>query len=146
MPNIEGMKTAVVGGTSQLVRRSTVVFLSDDFRVLMMSTNASFAPYGIAQNWVRNTPGTPFQVSNEAGSTDEEIMVWTHGAIALAECGNTVTAGKMVTTDTTARVVDSAGIGAAISTAVWDVGLALEDGAAGDVIRVQVMPSIRNPN
>lgn len=147
MPNTENMISRVVGGGStDKVIRSRVVWQSDDFAVLMMSTNTggSYVPVGIAQEWTRHPPGTPYNVSNEAGNNGDDILVYGAGSIALAECGNTVTGGRMVTVDSTARIVNSV-VDEAISVNVWDIGMAEEDGAVGDVIRVRVMPQARQP-
>ena len=139
MPS-ENYLTAIVGGTTESVYRSRVVFISDDYKALMMTVNTSFSPFGVAQGSARQPPNTPFNTSMQAGISDQEIKVYGPGSTALAECGGTVTAGKMVTVDSTARIVDSSAPAAALSTPLWDLGLALEDGGAGDVVRIRVMP------
>lgn len=131
--SVDHKKTAVCGGN---IRRNRVVWMNDDFTVLEMSVATSFVPFGIAQGSSRNAPGTPFDTSLFAGSSGDEICVWTDGAEgALAECGGTVTAGKTLTADSTARVVDAGG---APPFSFYPVGVALEDGATGDVIRIKV--------
>lgn len=130
-PN-EHLKTAVAGGN---IRRSRVVMMTSPFTVVEMSTNLSFPAFGIAQEWTRNPPGTPFDTSLRAAESGDELRVYGPGSEGKAECGGTVTAGKYVTADGTARIVDAGG------SPPWSfhvVGRALEDGAAGDVIRVQV--------
>jgi len=129
----EHMRTAVSGGT---IRRSRVVWMSDDYTVLEQSVATSFAPYGIAQEWCRNAPGTPFDTSLYAAASGDELLVYTDGATGLAECGGTVTAGKMLVADSTARVVNATG---APPFSFYTVGRALEDGDTGDVIRVEVI-------
>ena len=133
----EHMRTVVVGGTAgtDKVRRSRVVYLSDNFAVLEMSVQTSFPAFGIAQEWCRQAPGTPADTSLFAGASGDEIMVYVNGCIGLAECGGTVTQGKVVTGDSTARIVDAGG---APPFSFYAVGLALESGAAGDVVRVKV--------
>ena len=132
-------KTAISGGN---IRRSRVVYMSDQFTVLEMSVATSFPPFGIVQDNSRKAPGTAFDTSLFAAASGDELLVWAAGSVALAECGNTVTAGKMVTVDSTARIINST-YGAATSLPVlfgWEVGKALENGAAGDMIRIEVMP------
>ncbi len=129
----EHIKTAVCGGT---IRRSRVVFMSDDFTVLEQSVNTSFVPYGIAQEYSRGAPGTPFTTSLEAGTTGDEIKIYGNGSVGLAECGASVTAGKMVTADATARIVNVTG---APPWSFFPVGMALEDGTVGQVIRIDVI-------
>lgn len=125
-------KSAIAGGN---LRRSRVVFLSDDYTVLEMSVATSFAPFGVTQEYCRKAPGTPFDTSLHAAAAGDEVLVYTAGAIALAECGDTVTAGKTLTVDSTARVIDAGG---APPFSFYPVGVALEDGAAGDVVRIRV--------
>jgi hypothetical protein len=134
-------RTAISGGN---LRRSRVVYMSTDFTVLEMSVATSFQPYGVTQEYSRKAPGTPFDTSLFAAASGDEVLIYGAGATALAECGGTVTAGKRVTVDSTARVVDSVFAGGLTSLAIsmgWEVGLALESGAAGDVVRVEVNPS-----
>lgn len=135
-------KTAISGGN---IRRCRVVYLSDEWTVLEMSTAQSWAPYGVAQEYSRKAPGTPFDTSLYAAANGDELLVYTIGGRALAECGGTVTGGNMVTVDSTARIVNS-NFGAAqfsggpVSTG-WNIGLALESGTAGDVVRIDVNPT-----
>lgn len=130
----EHIRTAVSGGA---LRRSRVVYMSDDYKVLEMSVNTSFAPFGILQEYCRYAPGTPFDTSLQAATASgQEVLVYCDGATAIAECGGTVTAGKLVTSDSTARIVD---VGGAPPFSMYVVGRALEDGAAGDVIRIEVI-------
>lgn len=145
----EHMKTYVVDGTSQKVRRSRCVWQTSDFAVLEMS--AAFAasvaspgiatPAGIAQEWSRNPPGTPFDTSLEAGLSGDEIMVYTNGAIARAELGGTVAAGQPLIAGTDARVITggAVGLGAnSVVTGAWLMGTALEGGTVGQVVRMEV--------
>ena len=143
----ENMRTAVVGGTSQKVRRSRAVWMTGDYTVLEMSAASGQAgsvvgnptPYGIAQEWSRNTPGTPFDVSCEAGNTGDEILVYGDGALAKAECGATIAAGDYVTAGTDARIITTdLTIQPNLSVVTMVLGQALEAGTAGDVIRVQM--------
>jgi hypothetical protein len=126
-------KTAVSGGN---LRRGRVVFLSDDFTVLEMSTALSFPVFGVTQIHSRKAPGTPFDTSLYAAQSGDEVTVTVQGGTALAECGNTVTAGHYVVADSTARVANAGGSAPPFSMHI--VGKALEDGAAGDVVRVLV--------
>lgn len=134
--------TAVSGGN---IRRGRVVFLSDEWTVLEASVNTSFPPLGISGPNSRKAPGTPFDTSLYHAQSGDEVFIFTAGyQSALAECGGTVTAGKRVTWDSTARIVDSVSGGGLTSLAIsfnWEVGTAMESGAAGDVIRIQVHPS-----
>lgn len=132
--------TAVSGGN---LRRGRVAFLSNDYTVLELSTPSNTgAPAGIIQIHSRKAPGTPFDTSLYAAQSGDEVTIYTDGAIALAECGNTVTAGTRVTSDATARIIDTIfGVPTGTSFGVswgWEVGTALEDGAAGDVVRIKV--------
>lgn len=133
-PN-EHMKSAVVGGTSQKVRRSRVVWMTSDFSVLEASnaTASSFAVVGVAQPWTRNPAGTPFDTSLEAGNSGDEIMYYANGAEGYVELGGTVQAGNPIGPDTAARAVQAFSVG--ISGTYWTIGEALESGTAGDVIR-----------
>lgn len=125
-------KSAISGGN---IRRSRVVYMSTDFTVLEMSVNTSFPVYGVSQEWSRQAPGTPFDTSLYAAQSGDELLVYVAGSTALCECGNTVTAGKMVTADSTARIADATG---APPWSFFAVGKALESGAAGDVVRVEI--------
>lgn len=137
----ENKITAVVAGTSESVYRSRAVYLSDDYKCTMLTVATSFAPLGIAQEWCRQPPGTPYNTSMQAGISTEEIVIYAAGSEALAEVGSAgVTVGLMVTVDTTGRVVNSSAPPAALSTPLWDLGVAMEDGTSGDVIRIRVMP------
>ncbi len=132
--------TAVSGGN---LRRGRVAFLSNDYTVLEMSTPSNTgAPLGIIQIHSRKAPGTPFDTSLYAAQSGDEVTLSVEGATALAECGGTVTAGTRVTNDATARVIDTIfGVPTGASFGVswgWEVGTALEDGAAGDVVRIRV--------
>lgn len=130
----EHMRSIVAGGT---IRRSRVVYVSTDYTAVeQVSYSVSFMPLGISQEWCRNPPGTPYDTSLNAAVSGEELLVYTDGSIALAECGNTVTAGKMVVSDTTSRIVDAPG---APPFSFYTVGRALESGAAGDVVRIEVI-------
>lgn len=133
------VKSAVAGGN---IRRGRVLFFSDDNIVLEASVNTSFPPAGIAGTNSRWAPGTAFDTSLFHATSGQEVLVATNGAEALAECGNTVTAGKAVTYDSTARVVNST-LGGATSLPVlqaFEIGTALEDGTAGDLVRIRVQP------
>jgi hypothetical protein len=110
--------------------------MSDDYTVLEQSVNTSFAPYGIAQESSRGAPGTPYTTSLEAGGAGEEISIYGDGSTGLAECGASVTAGKLVTADATARIVNATG---APPWSFFTVGRALEDGTVGQVIRIEVI-------
>lgn len=139
-PN-EHMQTYVVGGTSQKVRRSRVVWMISDFSVAEMSCACgfsfqSFAPVGVAQPWTRNPAGTPFDTSLEAGLSGDEIMVYTNGAIAYAQCGGTIAAGQAVAPHTDGTII--AAVSNSITGDYWRIGVAKEAGAAGDVIRIDV--------
>lgn len=126
-------------GTGQAngnIRRGRVVFLSDDFIVSEASVNTSFPPIGITMEYTRFAPGTPFDTSLYAATDGLEVAYTGNGGVAKAECGGTVTAGKAVTYDSTARIVDATGFPGPVS--YWVVGIAREDGAAGDVVRVDV--------
>ncbi len=148
----EHMKTGVIGGTSQIVRRSRVIYQSGEWQVneSVSFGNISFgAQMGIAQEWCRQAPGTPADTSLYAGVTGDEILYYGVGSEALAECGGTVTAGNQLMSDNTARVVNSTGNIAAswaISFPVWEIGVALESGTTGDVVRMRVQPQIRQPS
>ena len=140
MANHNHTTTAVSGGN---IRRCRVVYLSDDFTVKELSTPSNTgAPLGISQEFCRKAPGTAFDTSLHAAASGDELLVYTDGSIALAECGNTVTAGTPVTHDATARVIDTIfGVNTGTSFGIswgWEVGTALEDGAAGDVVRIKV--------
>jgi hypothetical protein len=129
----EHMRTAVSGGN---IRRSRVIFQTAEWTANEMSTNLSFPPLGIAQEWGRYPPGTPFDVSNEAARSGDEVLYYAPGSVGLAECGGTVTGGKVQTVDSAARIVDATG------SPPWSfhaVCKALEDGSAGDVVRVEVL-------
>ncbi len=143
----ENRLTAVIAGTSERVYRSRAVYLSDDFKCTMLTTNAiSFTPAGIAQEWCRQPPGTPYNTSMQAGVSGDEIMIYGPGSDALAEVGSAgVIAGVMVTVDSTARVVSRNSYGT-ISTVQWNLGVAMEDGAEGDVVRIRVMPVLQTPS
>ena len=133
------VKSALSGGN---IRRGRVLFFSDDNVVLEASVNTSFPPAGIAGTNSRWAPGTAFDTSLYHATSGQEVLVSTNGAEALAECGGTVTAGKQVTFDSTARIVNST-LGSATSLPVligWEVGTAIEDGAAGDLVRIRVQP------
>ena len=133
MATNEHMVSATCGGN---IRRGRVVWMNTDYTVLEMSVAVSFPPFGIAQPSSRNAPGAPFDTSLFAGSSGDSICIWTDGAVgALAESGGTVTAGKAVVADSTARIVD---VGGAPPYSFVVVGQALESGAAGDVIRIKV--------
>lgn len=131
-------RSVVAGGN---IRRGRVVYMSDDYTVLEQSVNTSFEPYGIAQPNSRFAPGTAFDTSLFAATNGKSLLVYGRGSVALAECGGTVTAGKRVVADSTARIVDSVFAGGLTSLAIstgWEVGTALEDGAVGDVVRIEV--------
>lgn len=129
----EHMKTAIAGGN---IRRSRVVMLTDEFIAVEMSTNLSNPSFGIAQEWCRQPQGTPFNTSMEAATSGEEFLAYTQGQIGLAECGGTVTAGKMQTTDSTGRIVDSTG---SPPQSFWNVFRAEENGTTGLVVRGMVL-------
>lgn len=134
-------RTAITTGN---IRRSRVVFMSTDHTVLEASVATSLQPYGISQEYSRKAPGTPFDTSLYAAQNGDELLVYVNGAQALAEAGGTVTGGKRVTYDSTARIVDSPFAGGLTSLAIssgWEIGLALESGGAGDVLRIEVDPS-----
>lgn len=143
MPN-EHMRTAVVKA-SEKVRRSRCVWMTSDFTVTEMSAASAQAvslaggptPFGIAQEWTRNAPGTPFDTSMEAGNGGDEILVYTNGSMALAECGGTIAAGDFVTATTDARIITTnLTIQPNLSVVTYVLGQAQEAGTTGDVIRV----------
>lgn len=132
-PN-QHIRTAVAAGT---IRRSRVIMGSGEYGCVEASTNLSFPPLGIALEHSRNPPGTPFDTSLQIADTNDEVPYYAAGAIGRAECGGTCTAGKLLTYDSTARVVDAGG---SPPFSMHCIGKALENGAAGDVIRVEVLP------
>src|SRR3954470_2085253 len=105
------VKSALSGGN---IRRGRVLFMSGANIVLEASVNTSFPPVGVAGTASRWAPGTAFDTSLFHATSGQEVLVYTNGAEALCECGNTVTAGKQVTYDSTARILNST-LGAATS-------------------------------
>lgn len=144
MPN-EHIRTAVVGGTSQTVRRYRAVWMITDFGVAEMSAPFAIsvtgvgaaAPLGIAQANSRWAPGTPYNTSNEAGDSGDEILVYTSGAQCRAEAGGTIEAGAPLTAGSDARLISASAI-AGDASSIWILGFALEAATAGQVFRMNV--------
>jgi hypothetical protein len=132
-PNLH-LKSATVGGTSQYVRRSRVVWMMSDFTVgeMTVGTSQSFSPYGVAQEWSRNPPGTPFDNTSIGAASGDEIMVYGQGSEGKVQLGGTVAAGQIMTVDSNALAVQANSFGVP---GVWYIGTAKEAGGAGDVIR-----------
>lgn len=127
-PNLH-YRTAVAGGA---IRRSRVVYTIGEYLIGEMSTNLSQPPAGIAMEHTRCPPGTPFDTSLQIGFSGDEVPYYGPGAEGRAECGGTVTAGKLQTVDSTARIVDATGSPPFSFHCVFE---AKESGSAGDVVR-----------
>lgn len=131
-PNM-GYRTAVAGGT---IRRSRVVMGLGEYGAVEASTNLSFPPLGIAFEHSRNPPGTPYDTSLQIADSGDEFAYYGAGSEGRAECGGTVTAGKLQTYDSTARIVDATG---SPPYSMHVVCIAKENGSTGDVVRVNVL-------
>lgn len=131
-PN-QHIKTAISGGN---IRRSRVIMGSGEYGAVEASTNLSQPPLGIALEHTRNPPGTPFDVSGVIATSGKEVPYYAAGAEGRAECGGTVTAGKLQTYDSTARIVDATG---SPPYSMHVVFKAKESGGAGDLVRGEVL-------
>jgi hypothetical protein len=133
-PNLN-WKSATVGGTGQYVRRSRVVWMMSDFTVgeMTVGNSNSYQPYGVAQEWSRNPPGTPFDNTSIGAASGDDILVYANGSEGKVQLGGTVVAGQTLTIDTNALAVQMNSFNA--SPAIWCIGTAKEAGSAGDVIR-----------
>lgn len=99
------------------------VKMSGDFSVAQ--AGASDSPVGVSFDIARNATATLAAVSGEG------IGVYTEGAECWLQAGDTVTAGQLL-------IPDASGQGVPVSGYVSLGAIALEGGASGELIRVQV--------
>lgn len=106
---------------------------STDFEVLQATANAQIL--GIAQEGTREAP-IPSVSTNLAASDTETLSVYGLTEECLLELGGTVTVGARLKSDANGKGVAAATTG---TTAQEYGAIALEGGASGELIRVQVI-------
>ena len=120
----------IAGGTiapSRFVTHSQ----ANDFEVTQAAANDKIA--GISQEGTRTAP-IPDVSTNEAAQSGETLQVYGDGEDCLLELGGAVNPGDELKSD-----ADGKGVQIAAGATVQQIGaIALEGGASGELIRVQV--------
>lgn len=129
-----GVRSMVAAATiypSHVVKQSP----AGDFEVATAVTGD--VPWGIAQEYQRGAPGTPFEAGGVAAVAGDEIAIYALGSIcraAVKRTADAIPAGAFVGPSSTGEIIQV--------TSGWAVGKLLESGNSGDnsFLRVQVDP------
>ena len=137
-PNMNYRPMTAVGNISP----ACVVTLdhTEDFAVRQAVTGDF--PYGIAQNFVKGAPGTPYD-DGYAANDGDPVMVYGPNSICVAACKRTsdyISAGRPVGPDTAGKII--------LVSSGPAVGWLLESGtpAEAERLRVHVFPHVVGGN
>jgi hypothetical protein len=111
------------------IEPSRFVTLSDASNFYCKQSGSGDKPLGVSQEFSRLTPLPG--ASTYAATTGEELGVYTVGQVCYLECGTAITRGDYLKPDANGKALNSA------STNKYGA-VALESGASGNLIRVQV--------
>lgn len=111
-----------------------------DFSCVQATGAANEIPFGIAQNYTKGAPGTPF-ATTYAGTVGDEIEVWAAGSVcqaAVKQESVNINAGNSVGSNANGELVT-------VNTG-WAVGFLLENGTANrrERLRIFVFPHNRS--
>jgi hypothetical protein len=124
-----------VAGGAVAPSRFVILDATYDSTVTQAGT-ANIRCIGVSQTGTKEAPGLTGASANAATADKDMLQVFLPGDIAPLEIGSGgVTRGNMIKTDNTGKGVASATTGATLQ---WVQAIALESGAAGEIINVLV--------